>query len=178
VSAAKQTMLLVDDDVRFRERLGRAFAERGYDVRSADTHAAAMRVADTETIDRAVVDLRMPGPHGLEVIRGLLEKQSAMQIVVLTAYGSIATAVEAVRLGAVDYLTKPCHADRVQSAFERTPPSEAAAAFEIPSLARLEHEHIERVLTECGGNVSKAARVLGVHRRTLQYKLAKFPVRR
>jgi two-component system response regulator RegA len=129
-------------------------------------------------IDRAVVDLRMPGPHGLEVIKGLLEKQPTMKIVVLTGYGSIATAVEAVRLGAVDYLTKPCNADRVDGAFERRAHSAVEAPFEVPSLARLEREHIERVLMECGGNVSKAARVLGVHRRTLQYKLAKFPVQR
>src|SRR6185295_7738062 len=105
-------------------------------------------------------------------------KQPTLQIVVLTGYGSIATAVEAVRLGAVDYLTKPCNADRVDDAFARKAPSALEAPFEVPSLARLEREHIERVLTECGGNVSKAARVLGVHRRTLQYKLAKFPVQR
>jgi two-component system response regulator RegA len=112
-------------------------------------------------------------------VKGLLEKQPSMQVVVLTGYGSIATAVEAVRLGALDYLTKPCHADRVLGAFEPKEPGEArAATFETPSLARLEREHIERVLTECGGNVSKAARVLGVHRRTLQYKLAKYPVQR
>jgi len=97
---------------------------------------------------------------------------------VLTGYGSIATAVEAVRLGARDYLTKPCHADRILAAFDADPAPAAEPSFETPSLARVEREHIERVLSECGGNVSKAARVLGMHRRTLQYKLAKFPVSR
>jgi two-component system, response regulator RegA len=179
MTSSGKTMLLVDDDERFRERLGRALAERGYQVREADGHDAAMRHAAAETLDRAVVDLRMPGPNGLEVVKGLLEKQPALEVVVLTGYGSIATAVEAVRLGALDYLTKPCHADRVLGAFEAKAPGETReATFETPSLARLEREHIERVLTECGGNVSKAARVLGVHRRTLQYKLAMYPVQR
>ena len=99
---------------------------------------------------------------------------------VLTGYGSIATAVEAMRLGARDYLTKPCHADRILMAFEVEPEplQEQRLEYEIPSLARLEWEHIERVLRECNGNISKAARVLGMHRRTLQHKLAKFPVPR
>ena len=174
-----ESMLLVDDDARFRDRLGRALTERGYEVFGAQDHAEAMAFAATRHLDLAVVDLRMPGPHGLEVVKGLLEKQAGMRIVILTGYGSIATAVEAVRLGAVDYLTKPCHADQILSAFagskDSTPPE---PAFETPSLARVEREHIERVLAECGGNVSKAARVLGVHRRTLQYKLAKYPVTR
>jgi len=174
-----KTLLLVDDDERFRERLGRALMERGYRVLEADGHDRAMRHAAAETLDRAVVDLRMPGANGLEVVKGLLEKQPTLEVVVLTGYGSIATAVEAVRLGALDYLTKPCHADQLLGAFEPKAPGEARdATFETPSLARLEREHIERVLTECGGNVSKAARVLGVHRRTLQYKLAKYPVHR
>ena len=174
-----KTILLVDDDERFRERLGRALRERGYQVLDADGHDAALRHAGAATIERAVVDLRMPGANGLEVVKGLLAKQPAMRVVVLTGYGSIATAVEAVRLGALDYLTKPCHADGVLGAFEPKALGEGrAATFETPSLARLEREHIERVLTECGGNVSQAARVLGVHRRTLQYKLAKYPVQR
>ena len=98
----------------------------------------------------------------------------------MTGYGSIATAVEAMRLGVRDYLTKPCNADQILAAFEVEPEPvpDAELPYEVPSLARLEFEHIERVLRECNGNVSKAARVLGMHRRTLQYKLAKFPVRR
>ena len=101
-------------------------------------------------------------------------------VVVLTGFGSIATAVEAMQLGARNYLTKPCDADRILSAFNSEPSALEGSepVFETPSLARIEREHIERVLRECSGNISKTARVLGIHRRTLQYKLAKFPVNR
>jgi len=120
----------------------------------------------------------MPGPHGLTVVQALIELHPDVEIVVLTGYGSIATAVEAMRLGARDYLTKPTHADRILAAFETDPEPMQEMEFDIPTLAKLEREHIERVLRECNGNVSRAARALGVHRRTLQYKLAKFPVKR
>jgi len=172
------TMLVVDDDERLRERLGKAFAERGLRVLLADGHAAATALARSQPIDRAVVDLRMPGPHGLAVVQELVELHPDVAIVVLTGYGSIATAVEAMRLGARDYLTKPAHADRILAAFDTDPEPTQEMEFDIPTLAKLEREHIERVLTECNGNVSRAARALGVHRRTLQYKLAKFPVKR
>ena len=172
------TMLVVDDDERLRERLGKAFAERGMRVLLAEGHAAATAIAKAHGIDRAVVDLRMPGPHGLAVVQALVELHPDIEIVVLTGYGSIATAVESMRLGARDYLTKPAHADRILAAFETDPEPIQEMEFDTPSLARLEHEHIERVLRECNGNVSRAARALGVHRRTLQYKLAKFPVKR
>jgi two-component system, response regulator RegA len=173
------TILVVDDDERLRERLGRAFAERGYSVLLAAGYDAALELGRCHAIDRAVVDLRMPGEHGLNVVRDLLALHPDAEVVVLTGYGSIATAVEAIRLGARDYLSKPCHADRVLAAFDNgAEPATDAPSFETPSLARLEHEHIERVLQECHGNVSQTARVLGIHRRTLQYKLAKFPVAR
>lgn len=178
MSDAKASFLLVDDDERFRTRLARALADRGYSVQAAANHEEALRLARATSFERAVVDLRMPGPSGLHVVRELLALDAALEVVVLTGYGSIATAVEAVRLGARDYLTKPCHTDRILAAFEAEAPATLDPAFETPSLARLEREHIERVLLECGGNVSKAARVLGVQRRTLQYKLAKFPVAR
>lgn len=172
--------LLVDDDDRLRERLGRALTDRGHVVHLAAGHAEAMAIAAATRLDRAVVDLRMPGPNGLAVVRDLLAAQPTLALVVLTGYGSIATAVEAIRLGAREYLTKPCNADQLLAAFatDPDPDPERELAFEVPSLARVEFEHIERVLRECNGNVSKAARVLGMHRRTLQYKLAKFPVRR
>lgn len=173
------SILVVDDDDRLRERLARAFADRGLEVHVAADHAAALELARAHPIDRAVIDLRMPGPNGLVVVQDLLAARPAIQIVMVTGYGSIATAVEAMRLGARDYLTKPANADQILAAFEGEveAPSEAIE-FEIPSLAKVEREHIERVLQECNGNVSKAARVLGMHRRTLQYKLAKFPVKR
>jgi two-component system response regulator RegA len=168
--------LVVDDDERFRERLARALTDRGFDVLSAGDHAGALALAQTCVIDRAIVDLRMPGPNGLAVISSLLELYPDAEVVVLTGYGSIATAVEAIRLGARDYLTKPCHTDRVLAAFDAESELPRELELQIPTLAKLEREHIERVLQDCNGNVSKAARMLGVHRRTLQYKLAKFPV--
>jgi two-component system response regulator RegA len=172
------TVLVVDDDERLRERLGQAFAERGLRVLLAQDHAAATAIARMHDLDRAVVDLRMPGPHGLAVVQDLVELHPEIEIVVLTGYGSIATAVEAMRLGARDYLTKPAHADRILAAFDTDPEPTQEMEFDIPTLAKLEREHIERVLRECNGNVSRAAKALGVHRRTLQYKLAKFPVKR
>lgn len=176
---APRVMLVVDDDERLRERLAIAMTERGYATLTAGDRNAAIALAGAHAIDRAVVDLRMPGPHGLVVIQELLQLHPACEIVVLTGYGSIATAVEAIKLGARNYITKPANADQVEAAFDTETGSPGAEpAFEVPSLAKVEREHIERVLRECAGNVSKAARVLGMHRRTLQYKLAKFSVKR
>jgi two-component system, response regulator RegA len=175
-------IIVVDDDDRFRERLSKAIAARGYEVLAAPSHAGAMAIASVERLDRAVIDLRMGGPSGLSLLRDLIALQPTIEVVVLTGYGSIATAVEAMRIGARDYLTKPCHADRILGAFEAdAEPSladDGTLTFETPSLARLEREHIERVLHECNGNISKTARILGMHRRTLQHKLTKFPVSR
>jgi two-component system, response regulator RegA len=180
LSSPQTRYLIVDDDDRFRERLAKAFSARGHAVFTAHDGASALALAAAEVIDRAVIDLRMPGPGGLQLIRELGQRDARVEVVVLTGYGSIATAVEAMRLGARDYLTKPCHADRILAAFEADPehPREEPIEYPIPSLARLEREHIERVLCECNGNVSKTARLLGMHRRTLQHKLAKFPVPR
>jgi two-component system, response regulator RegA len=180
VSQTPAHYLIVDDDERFRERLAKAFDARGLAVSVAWDNASALAAAEAEPITRAVVDLRMPGPGGLALIRELGQREKNVQVVVLTGYGSIATAVEAMRLGAHDYLNKPCHADQILAAFEADPesPRDEEIEYPIPSLARLEREHIERVLCECNGNVSKSARVLGMHRRTLQHKLAKFPAAR
>jgi two-component system response regulator RegA len=123
----------------------------------------------------------MPGGDGLEVVRQLREIDPTTRVVVLTGYGSIATALEAVRLGATHYLTKPADVDELLAAFARGDAEEAPAArpqVVAATLARVEWEHIQRVLTDCGGNVSQAARQLGLHRRSLQRKLAKYPVPR
>jgi two-component system response regulator RegA len=173
------TILIVDDDAPLRERLGRAFSDRGFEVVQAADHAEALAIATKRPLARAIVDLRMPGVGGLTIVQDLLAVQKDLVIVVVTGYGSIATAVEAMRLGAHDYLTKPANADQILAAFDadpEAPPTEPD--YDVPSLAKLEREHIERVLQECNGNISKAARMLGMHRRTLQYKLAKFPVKR
>lgn len=177
----KPSILLVDDDERFRSRMARAFEERGYEVQQADGYEGAKACASVESTEFAVVDLRMPGKSGLEVVHELHRIDPSTKIVVLTGYGSIATALEAVRLGATHYLTKPADVDEVIASFERRrepdePPSVAEVETpQTPSLARVEWEHIQRVLTDCDGNITKAAERLGIHRRSLQRKLAKFP---
>jgi len=175
---ASLTVLVVDDDATFRTRLVRAFESRGYEARAAADGAAAIELARAESPEYAVVDLRMPGGSGLDVVRELKAIDQATNVVVLTGYGSIATALEAVRLGATHYLTKPADVDEILAAFARADrPADAPATVDhaVPSLARAEWEHISRVLTDCGGNITQAARLLGLHRRSLQRKLAKYP---
>ena len=173
----RKSVLLVDDDDAFRDRMARALRDRGYEVRPADGYDAAVAAAREDSPEYALVDLRMPGRSGLEVVRDLSLLDPSTRIVVLTGYGSIATAVDAVRLGAVQFLAKPADADEVVAAFERAdlPPMVTAPEYSVPSLARTEWEHIQRVLQDCGGNISEAARRLGLHRRSLQRKLSKYP---
>lgn len=183
--APNPSILLVDDDERFRSRMARAFDERGYEVQQAEGYEPAVAIASRESTEYAVVDLRMPGKSGLEVVRELHRIDPATKIVVLTGYGSIATALEAVRLGATHYLTKPADVDEIIASFDRGAKSEGEPTATVPgelpqtpSLARVEWEHIQRVLTDCDGNITKAAERLGIHRRSLQRKLAKFPALR
>ncbi len=174
---SRPSLLLVDDDAVFRERLARAFRERGWDVRTAGGYEDALRQAQHETPELAVVDLRMPGKSGLELVRDLVALDPATRVIVLTGYGSIATAVDAIKLGAAHYLAKPADADDLIAAFERAgapPLAPTATDFAAPTLARAEWEHINRVLSDCGGNISEAARRLGVHRRSLQRKLSRW----
>ena len=172
----RPSLLLADDDVAFRAVLGRALANRGFEVRAAATGEEACAAAEEDPPELAVVDLRMPGRSGLEVVRHLRALDAQTRVVVLTGYGSIATAVEAMKLGAVNYLAKPADADQVLAALGVTEPN-APAEGETPSLARVEWEHIQRVMQDCGGNVSEAARRLGLHRRSLQRKLGRTPPR-
>ena len=177
------SVLVVDDDETFRSRLVRALQARGYEAQGAKDGETAVELAKGESPEYAVVDLRMPGISGLDVVRELKAIDAMTNIVVLTGYGSIATALESVRLGATHYLTKPADVDDIVAAWDRAnqPPGAASAAPEItavPSLARAEWEHINRVLTDCGGNISQAARLLGLHRRSLQRKLSKYPTAR
>jgi two-component system response regulator RegA len=174
----RPSLLLVDDDVTFCTVLGEAFTKRGYAVRTAYSVAEGMARANEESPEYAVVDLKMPGPSGLELVQRLHELDPNTRIVMLTGYASIATAVEAIKLGAVHYLAKPADADEILAAFGRTAGDAGAPVENRPlSVARLEWEHIQKVLGECGGNVSETARRLNMHRRTLQRKLAKRPVR-
>ena len=170
-----RSLLIVDDDTAFRERLVRAMRDRGYEATGVADHPSALEAARGDSPELALVDLRLPGESGLALVRDLKALDSSTVVVVLTGYGSIATAVESVKLGAATYLTKPADADQIVAAFEGTQPADDAQA---PSLARVEWEHIQRILSDCGGNVSQAARVLGIHRRSLQRKLAKRPVTR
>lgn len=176
MSAEGRTLLVVDDDRVFRDRLVQAMRERGFEASGVADHGAAMEAARLDSPELAVVDLRLPGQSGLTIVRDLKTLDPATVIVVLTGYGSIATAVESIKLGAAGYLTKPADADQIVAALDGAPatPDEVSA----PSLARVEWEHIQRVLTDCDGNVSQAARALGIHRRSLQRKLSKNPATR
>ncbi|MCP4808483.1 MAG: response regulator [Proteobacteria bacterium] len=164
-------LMLVDDDERLRERMALALRKRGVDVVTADGPTRGLAVHEATSPSHAVLDLRMPGGSGLELMGRLLERDPDLQVVLLTGFGSIASAVEAMRLGAVNVLSKPVDADELLAAFS----GEVAASAETPSLAQAEWEHIQRVVTDCDGNISLAARRLGLHRRTLQRKLAAGP---
>jgi two-component system response regulator RegA len=173
------TILVVEDDDAFRTILVGAFRERGFEAEGVADGASAIRAAERDSPEMAVVDLRLPDQSGLEVVKALKAIDQATSIVVLTGYGSIATALESVRLGATHYLTKPTDADRILAAFQHglaLRPRDLTS--DPPSLARVEWEHLNRVLTDCGGNISEAARQLGMHRRSLQRKLAKYPMPR
>jgi two-component system response regulator RegA len=177
-----RTLLLVDDDAVHRGRLARALRGRGLLVDEAADVAGAVCAAEADTPEWALVDLRLPDGSGLEIVRRLKALDPATVIVVLTGYGSIATALDAVRLGAAHYLTKPAEPDEILAGFARAgqPPDAPPqpVGWEPASLARVEWEHLNRVLVDSGGNVSEAARRLGLHRRSLQRKLAKYPARR
>lgn len=176
---AQRSILIVDDDDVFRRRLVRAFEDRGFEASGAASFDEAVRQAAEESPELAVVDLKMPGKDGLELVRELKRIDPTTTVLVLTGYGSIPSALEAVRLGAVHYLTKPADAEDILAGFARAdlpPDRPPEVPTSVPSLARVEWEHIQRVLADCGGNVSKAARLLGMHRRSLQRKLAKYPV--
>ena len=166
-----RSVLVVDDDEPLRQRLARALSARGFDVRAAPGGEEALALARADSPEYAVVDLRMEGLSGLDVLRGLRAIDDATRIVVLTGYGSIATAIEAMRLGAVHYLTKPADADQIVAALTGEAVAGPPEAIEVPTLARVEWEHIQRVLADCENNISEAARRLGLHRRSLQRKL-------
>jgi len=174
----KNTILLVDDEELFRERLARAFSRRGFTALTAAGFDQAMEKIRDHRPLLAVVDLKMPGKSGLELIAAARAVVADMQIIVLTGYGSIATATEAVRLGALSYLPKPADVDDILATFAKEPGlglSIDQDEFSAPSLARAEWEHINRVLHDCDGNISLAAKKLDLHRRTLQRKLQKYP---
>lgn len=166
-------LLLVDDDEPFRRRLGRAMEKRGFEVELAESVAEGVAKASVSPPAYAVIDLRLGDGNGLDVVAALREARPDAKMIVLTGYGAIATAVAAVKLGAVNYLSKPADADDVCHALlstgeEATPPPEKPMSAD-----RVRWEHIQRVFELCDRNVSETARQLNMHRRTLQRILAK-----
>jgi len=173
-------LLLVDDDELFCRVLANAMQKRGFAVMTAHSVEEAELLLEEQALpDYAVVDLSMPGgASGLVLVKALHAASASMHIVVLTGYASVATAVEAIKLGATHYLAKPAHADDIVRAFGRdTGDAETDVVAQPVSVRRLEWEHIQKVLADCEGNISAAARELGMHRRTLQRKLAKRPAK-
>ena len=184
MSRLKQTVsdplviLVVDDDEVFRERLCRAFRDRGCEAHSAYTATETISAARSLSPDLVLLDLKMPGLSGLDLIQDIKKLDATIAIIILTGYGSIATAMQALKLGADHYLGKPADAEEILAAYAGLGGSSGKQApTTVPSLARVEWEHIQRVLSDCSGNISQAAKLLGIHRRSLQRKLAKFPPR-
>jgi two-component system response regulator RegA len=176
------SLLVVDDDDVFRGRVVQAFCDRGFHASGAASVSAALEQARDDPPELAVIDLRLRDGSGLDVVTGLMEIDPQTRIVVLTGYGSIATAVDAMRRGATNYLTKPADVDDIVRAFDGVDAEAATAPADVaenpPSLARVEWEHLQRVMSDADGNISLAARRLGLHRRSLQRKLLKDPMPR
>ena len=178
----KLSIMVVDDDEVFRIRLCRAFEDRGWEALACADGETALRTAESSLPDLALIDLRLVGMNGLDVVKELRERDLAGSIIMLTGYGSIATAITATKLGADHYLSKPSDADQILEAYRKIQAEEAdgrdgepGLTTQVPSLARVEWEHIQRVLADCEGNISQAAKLLGLHRRSLQRKLSKYP---
>lgn len=173
------TILVIDDDPTFNGVLTRSLKRRGFNVLSAGTPEEALSAAQAHLPGWIVLDLNLGGHSGLALIPGLLAIDPTSRIVVLTGYASISTAVDAIKLGAMQYLTKPVEIEAILAAFGDTTPNPAALAVpDVPlSVDRLEWEHIQRVLKEHEGNISATARALNMHRRTLQRKLGKRPAK-
>lgn len=176
---SRPKLLVVDDDDAFRESMELEFTDRGFQVIGAADHRSALGLAAVHRPPYAVIDLRLGGERGLEVLVDLVERLPGIRAVVLTGYSSIATAVEAMKLGAHHYMMKPADPDALEQALsaDKGDPT-VAVPDHPPSLARHEREYIEAVLAATGGNISEAARRLGLHRQSLQRKLRKYPPRR
>jgi two-component system, response regulator RegA len=170
-------VVVVDDDQVFRERLCRAFRDRGCEAHAAWTPEKIIDLTRNLSPDLVLLDLRMPEIGGLDLIQEIKKIDATIAVMILTGYGSIATAMQALKLGADHYLSKPADAEQILAAYSDLNPNSAEkrTPTAVPSLARVEWEHIQRVLSDCGGNISQAAKLLGIHRRSLQRKLSKYP---
>lgn len=172
-------ILIVEDDRTYGPRLAQSFQRRGYAALVVEEGVLALEALRSGAYDAAVIDLRLEETSGLALVENIRACYPNLPVVMVTGYGSITTAKEALRLGAVDYLTKPVDVGQIEQALGLAPSEvdadKADLSGEVPSLQRVEWEHLQRVLGDCGGNVSEAARRLGIERRTLQRKLAKYP---
>jgi len=176
---AEETMLLVEDDEVFAQVICRAMRQRGYEIFHASSLQQGSSAVSSGRYDHAVLDLNLGGQSSLPLIPLLKERNPDMQILVLTGYASIATAVDAIKMGATNYLAKPADADEILAALvqdQESQPDQSAPIQEPMSVRRLEWEHIQKILKENDGNISETARQLKMHRRTLQRKLQKRPV--
>lgn len=170
------SFLVVDDDTDFRRRLAKAIRARGNKVFEAANGDEALSVLQEYGSRKMILDLKMPGSSGLEVLKSAKAIIPDCEVVILTGYGSIATAIQAVKDGAQHYLTKPTDPDAILDSFSKV--SEVPTpkgAINSPSLEEVEWQHIQRVMVDCDGNVSKASKALGIHRRSLQRKLKRPP---
>ena len=170
--------LIIDDDEALCQVMARSLTRRGFVVSVAHDYEQAIAAAKNGCFQRAIVDLKMQGRSGLDVIAALKKLQPELSIVMLTGYSSIATTVDAIKLGASNYLCKPASVDEILAAFNDQPAEQTAIPENPPSVDRLSWEHIQRVLADNNSNISATARALGMHRRTLQRKLQKKPVQR
>jgi two-component system response regulator RegA len=170
-----EQILIVDDDTTLTAVLSRALSRRNFIVTQANSSAEALTALDKTVFDKCILDLKIDTESGLQLLPKLLQKQPQIKVVMLTGYSSINTAVEAIKLGASNYLCKPVDADEILRAFDGTTNAEINPA--PLSVNRLEWEHIQKVLADNEGNISATARALGMHRRTLQRKLLKKPVK-
>ena len=168
-----KSLLVVDDDLPFRERLSRSMEKKGFEVDSADSFASAVEIIENQNYDYAIVDMRLTDGSGLELIKKMQIKSPGTKSLLLTGYGNIATAVAAIKSGAIDYLPKPAEVDQIYDALTNSkevlpPPPENPMTAD-----RIRWEHIQRVFVQCNRNVSETARRLRMHGRTLQRILNK-----
>jgi two-component system response regulator RegA len=177
VTTDRPVIVVVDDDQIFRSRLCRAFRDRGCEAHEARTKEECLNFATSVSPDLVLLDLKMPNISGLDLIQDIKHIDTTISVVMLTGYGSIPTAMQALKLGADHYLAKPADAEQILDAYAELKNDATArhAPTTVPSLARVEWEHIQRVLADCDGNISQAAKLLGIHRRSLQRKLSKYP---
>ena len=173
VTQTERTLLIVEDDKSFLQRLARAMEARGFEVRTAESVSDGLQEVEKSAPAFAVVDMRLGDGNGLDVVAAIREKRDDARAIILTGYGNIATAVTAVKMGAVDYLSKPADADDVVAALLASGTEKSELPANPMSADRVRWEHIQRIYEMCNRNVSETARRLNMHRRTLQRILAK-----